>query len=453
MKHLPFEFITFFEAAIILLLIAAIAVIITKYKDKKNHERHLESRTIISQVLIAIVNAIEAKDPYTSGHSLRVAEYSIEIARRMGMSKGFLENLYYIGLLHDVGKIGIPKEILRKPDKLTREEYDILKTHSNIGREILQNITAIANLPIGAAEHHERWDGKGYYQHISGNNISLEARIIGAADTYDAMSSDRSYRKALPKDVIFEEFKRCSGKQFDPKIASIVIEMIEQDQFGYIDVNKTLGFEQIHTVNKIGTYNGFDYELYKNEGDAEMILTGGGNFRCKWENCNNITFRMGKKFDETKTHSQIGKIEIKYGAKYHPKSKSEFIGTHGWFVNPLVLFYIADDSCHGTFKIDTFKGKAFIDGGTYSIYETLFTEAISVKGTQTFKMYTNIRDKKRTSGVISITEHFKSWENLGMALGNLFEVSLTVGGLINSSGSAEIYQNEMTIGNTIIRGV
>jgi HD-GYP domain-containing protein (c-di-GMP phosphodiesterase class II) len=149
----------------------------------------------------------------------------------MGMSKEFIENLYYIGLLHDVGKIGIPDTIINKPDKLTDEEFNTMKQHSGIGREILKGITAIHNMTAGAEEHHERWDGNGYQHGIVGENISLEARIIAAADTYDAMSSDRSYRKALPREFILEEFKRCKGSQFDPEIADIVIRLIERDDF------------------------------------------------------------------------------------------------------------------------------------------------------------------------------------------------------------------------------
>jgi putative nucleotidyltransferase with HDIG domain len=190
------------------------------------------------QSLTAIANTIDAKDEYTSGHSVRVATYSAEIARRMGMDKEFTENLYYIGLLHDVGKIGIPNEIINKPGKLTVDEYDSMKTHTAIGFEILKGITAIPNLTAGAIEHHERWDGKGYQNGISGENISLQARIIAIADTYDAMSSDRSYRKALPKGVILEELKKCEGTQFDPQITAIAIELIENGDFERIDTDK-----------------------------------------------------------------------------------------------------------------------------------------------------------------------------------------------------------------------
>jgi putative two-component system response regulator len=220
----------------------AVLAVVRNQAHKKNAIRResLQYRMIISQALTAIANAIDAKDRYSSGHSSRVAAYSAEIARHMGLDDQFTENLYYIGLLHDVGKIGIPSELIMKPDKLTENEYSVMKEHPGIGEEILKDITTIHNLASGAAEHHERWDGGGYQKGLSGDGISLEARIIAAADTYDAMSTDRSYRKALPKDYILEEFKRCRGAQFDPQIADVTVELIERDHFSSIDVNKVI---------------------------------------------------------------------------------------------------------------------------------------------------------------------------------------------------------------------
>ena len=242
LKFFEHAYVWFIIAFLTILLIVLLVVIIVRFKSLKHYEKQREYRTIISQALSAIANTIDAKDSYTSGHSVRTAAYSVEIARWMGMKKDFIENLYYIGLLHDVGKIGIPDTLLNKPGKLTNEEYDIMKRHSQIGREILKDITTINNLTAGAAEHHEHWDGKGYLG-IAGENISLEGRIICLADTYDAMSSDRSYRKGLPKERIIEEFKRYKGTQFDPKITEVVIDMIEKDHFSTIDVHKILDIE------------------------------------------------------------------------------------------------------------------------------------------------------------------------------------------------------------------
>ena len=228
----------------IILISAALIVLLIILIVQENARRHIkkqrEYRTIISQALSAISNAIDEKDAYTSGHSVRVAAYSVEIARRLGKGKSFIENLYYIGLLHDVGKIGISNRIINKPAKLTDEEYNTMKQHTIKGKNILKDITTINNLKAGAAEHHEHWNGGGYNEGLSGEKISLEARIISAADTYDAMSSTRSYRTKLPKERIMNEFKRCKGSQFDPDIADVVIEMIDEEYFSSIDTAKVI---------------------------------------------------------------------------------------------------------------------------------------------------------------------------------------------------------------------
>ena len=200
---------------------------IFRAKHQKLHERQRELRSTISQSLTALVNAIDAKDAYTSGHSARVAAYSVAIARRMGKDAEFIENLYYIGLLHDVGKIGIAGSIINKPGKLSDVEFEEIKNHPSIGKHILKDISTIPNLGAGASEHHERWDGRGYVQGLSGEGISLEARIIAVADAYDAMSSDRPYREAMGKEEILAELRRCRATQFDPEIADVMIELVE----------------------------------------------------------------------------------------------------------------------------------------------------------------------------------------------------------------------------------
>ena len=235
-----FKELAFFEHTVVwvavvilgLLLVVAVTCAIIRIRTRRYLARQQEYRNIITQSLTAIANAIDAKDAYTSGHSVRVATYSAEIARRMGLDKESIENLYYTGLLHDVGKIGVSNDIINKPGKLTDEEYEAMKAHTGIGYEILKGITAIPNLTAGAAEHHERWDGKGYQKGTAGEDISLQARIISVADAYDAMSTDRSYRKALSREVIQAELKKYSGTQFDPQIASIAADMIEE---GYFD--------------------------------------------------------------------------------------------------------------------------------------------------------------------------------------------------------------------------
>ena len=135
-----------------------------------------------------------------------------------------------MGLLHDIGKIGVPNEIINKPSKLTDSEYDIIKTHPVTGYNILSKIESRPNLALGARWHHERYDGKGYPDGKAGEDICLEARIIAVADTYDAMTSNRSYRAAMPQEKVRQEIARCSGSQFDPRFAEIMLEMIDEDK-------------------------------------------------------------------------------------------------------------------------------------------------------------------------------------------------------------------------------
>ena len=188
-----------------------------------------ENERLFMQVVSSLASAIDAKDTYTNGHSSRVANYSREIAKRAGYEDKKLEEIYIMGLLHDVGKIGIPDAVINKPAKLTDEEYDIIKNHPVLGAKILSNIKAMPQLVNGARWHHERFDGKGYPDGLSGEDIPEEARIIALADAYDAMSSHRSYRKSLPQEVVREEIEKGKGTQFDPRFAAIMLEMIDED--------------------------------------------------------------------------------------------------------------------------------------------------------------------------------------------------------------------------------
>lgn len=180
-------------------------------------------------VVQTLAEAIDAKDEYTKGHSSRVAQYAREISRRYGYTTKQQEDLYMMGLLHDVGKIGIPDDVINKPGKLTPEEYEIIKTHSRVGARILQRIEEMPKLVEGARWHHERYDGKGYPDGLIGNSIPEEARIIAVADAYDAMSSRRSYRDILPQEKVRQEIKNGKETQFDPVFADIMIAMIDED--------------------------------------------------------------------------------------------------------------------------------------------------------------------------------------------------------------------------------
>lgn len=191
--------------------------------------QHEKLDRISMQVVKALSGAIDAKDAYTNGHSTRVAEYAREIAKKCGLSKAQQDDIYMIGLLHDVGKIGVPKAIINKPDRLTDEEYRIIKTHPTMGAQILSNITEFPRFVTGARWHHERYDGKGYPDGIAGEEIPEEARIIAVADAYDAMSSRRSYRDVLPQDYVRAELVKGRGTQFDPLYTDIMLEMIDAD--------------------------------------------------------------------------------------------------------------------------------------------------------------------------------------------------------------------------------
>lgn len=181
------------------------------------------------QIVQALAASVDAKDRYTHGHSSRVAEYAREIARRAGYSEEEQDGIYMMGLLHDVGKIGIQDAIINKAGRLTDDEFAQIKTHPTVGSEILGNITDLPNLSVGARWHHERYDGRGYPDGLAGEDIPEDARIIAVADTYDAMTSNRSYRDQLPQEYVRAEIERCSGSQFDPRFAAIMLGMIDED--------------------------------------------------------------------------------------------------------------------------------------------------------------------------------------------------------------------------------
>ncbi len=200
--------------------------------DKKTQELKESSQRIqrlSEQIMLSLASAIDAKDTYTRGHSMRVAEYSRELARRMGKTAREVEDIYYIGLLHDIGKIGISNKIINKPGRLTEEEYNVIRSHPKIGAEILGNISELPDISIGAHWHHEHYDGTGYPDNLMGKEIPEVARIIGVADAYDAMSSRRSYRDVLPQEVVRGEIEKGKGTQFDPVIAEYMITMIDED--------------------------------------------------------------------------------------------------------------------------------------------------------------------------------------------------------------------------------
>ena len=193
-------------------------------------KQQIRMKEIFLQTVTALSEAVDAKDRYTSGHSKRVAEYAKMIAARLGKSREEQDQIYRAGLLHDVGKIRIPNEIINKVGRLTDEEYNIIKIHPVTGYHILRGIYDSNVIAIGAKYHHERYDGKGYPNGLVGEKIPEVARILGVADSYDAMTSTRSYRSALPQEVVRSEIENGKGTQFDPKIADIMLQMIDEDK-------------------------------------------------------------------------------------------------------------------------------------------------------------------------------------------------------------------------------
>lgn len=186
-------------------------------------------RELYLKTVVALSEVVDAKDRYTSGHSIRVAEYARMIAQRMGKSKEEQDKIYHAGLLHDVGKIRVSEEIINKPGKLSEEEFNIIKLHPIAGFNILKQIDN-NHIAMASKYHHERYDGTGYPTGLAGESIPEIARILCVADSYDAMTSNRSYRKGLPQNVVRKEIVRCSGTQFDPKIAEIMLDIIDDDK-------------------------------------------------------------------------------------------------------------------------------------------------------------------------------------------------------------------------------
>lgn len=200
---------------------------------RKDLQRRLEEKTrevelVTIQAITTVANTIDAKDDYTKGHSIRVAYYSEALARKIGWSEEEVQNIHYIALLHDIGKIGVPDSVLNKPFKLTNVEFELIKNHTVMGAEILKDIKMFPNVSVGAKFHHERFDGRGYPSGLKGDEIPLVARIIGIVDSYDAMTSNRVYRKRLQDEMVKQELLRGKGTQFDPYLVDQFMELLEE---------------------------------------------------------------------------------------------------------------------------------------------------------------------------------------------------------------------------------
>ncbi|MBF0510771.1 MAG: HD domain-containing protein, partial [Candidatus Omnitrophica bacterium] len=194
------------------------------------------NRNLFIQTTIALGSAIEAKDTYTHGHTERVTKYALAIGRQMEATKThtfpykFFENLYIAGLLHDIGKIGISESILCKQDKLTTAEYEIMKSHTIRGAEILAPLTGFEEVINGVKYHHERYDGGGYPEGLKGEDVPMIASIIAVADAFDAMTTDRPYRKSVPKEQALIEIQSCINKQFNRKPVDALVQLFNKSE-------------------------------------------------------------------------------------------------------------------------------------------------------------------------------------------------------------------------------
>jgi putative nucleotidyltransferase with HDIG domain len=215
-------------------LVSRVKKIIELNALQKHLRREIKRQTekighLSNEVMIALSKAVDAKDKYTNDHSQRVAKYASWIGKQLGKTKKEQDDLYIIGLLHDVGKIGVHEEIINKPGRLTDEEYAEIKTHTTVGYEILKVITEMPEAAKCARWHHERYDGRGYPDGLAGTDIPETARIICVADSYDAMTSRRAYQALKPQSEVREEIIRCKGTQFDPIIADAMLSIIDED--------------------------------------------------------------------------------------------------------------------------------------------------------------------------------------------------------------------------------
>ncbi len=211
-------------------LLALLIFGITSAQIRKYQERHERDNEIINESIETFTGFIDAKDPYTNGHSKRVALYTKRIAKECGYYGEELDRIYYMALLHDCGKIGVPDNILGKPGKLTDEEFEVIKSHTVRGGDILVSFKSLEDADEGARYHHERYDGKGYPEGRAGEDIPLIARMICVADSFDAMNTNRVYRKKLSKESIIREIESNKGRQFDPVFADVMLRLIEDDK-------------------------------------------------------------------------------------------------------------------------------------------------------------------------------------------------------------------------------
>ena len=202
-----------------------------RHKTREMRKKQEEQRHYIDEITKVFSSCVDMRDHYTNGHSARVAKYTAWLAEKLGKSKEEVDRMYHIALLHDVGKISIPDAVLNKPARLTDEEFEIMRSHAQRGYEVLQGMDIEQDMALGAGYHHERYDGKGYPKGLRGEEIPEVARIIGVADTFDAMYSTRPYRKRMELKTVVDEIQRCSGTQFSPEVVDAFMALYREGAF------------------------------------------------------------------------------------------------------------------------------------------------------------------------------------------------------------------------------
>jgi len=212
--------------------------------------KHNENTLFIKEITEAFAKVIDMKDTYTNGHSIRVARYTSMIADELGYDDDTIQKYYRIALLHDIGKIGVPSEVLNKPGKLSDEEFEIIKSHSEKGFDVLKDISIMPELATGAGSHHERADGKGYPRALKGNEIPRVAQIIAVADCFDAMYSDRPYRKRMNFEKAVSIIKEVSGTQLASDVVDAFLCLVERGEFKALDDNGGGTTENIDNIRK-----------------------------------------------------------------------------------------------------------------------------------------------------------------------------------------------------------
>ena len=229
-----------------------------------------EKMMLSMKMLETLAGTLDAKDTYTNGHSMRVAYFSTRLAEALGWDDEAVSELRYEALLHDIGKIGVPDAILNKPSRLSNMEFDLIKSHTIVGSDILKNMIAVPGASAVAKHHHERYDGKGYPDKLSGEDIPLNARIVCIADSYDAMSSDRIYRKALSPDIIREELVKGRGTQFDPVLLDEFLKLVDDNKLKISDT-LTIAEENPDQQNVLADIENMLYKL-SNASEQKKVI-------------------------------------------------------------------------------------------------------------------------------------------------------------------------------------